>query len=178
MQPAYRFQTPVGERLDAHAYPVRAMLSPRRELLRRRALGVAFHRKLAGRKAGKKPRERAREQSYLVRLEQRGRAAAYVDGVYPPVSECRRGETRLADERGKIGLSRRAPLRRRKEVAIRAARLAERDMSVKFHQSSSPTFRMLTKASLGTSTEPTRRIRFLPSFCFSSSFFLRLISPP
>ena len=34
------------------------------------------------------------------------------------------------------------------------------------------------KASLGSSTEPMRRIFFLPSFCFSSSFFLRLMSPP
>ena len=34
------------------------------------------------------------------------------------------------------------------------------------------------KASWGISTEPTRFIRFLPSFCFSSSFRLRVMSPP
>lgn len=34
------------------------------------------------------------------------------------------------------------------------------------------------KASCGTSTEPTIFIRFLPSFCFSSSFRLREMSPP
>ncbi len=34
------------------------------------------------------------------------------------------------------------------------------------------------KASCGTSTRPTRRMRFLPSFCFSSSFRLRVMSPP
>lgn len=33
-------------------------------------------------------------------------------------------------------------------------------------------------ASWGTSTEPSCRMRFLPSFCFSSSFFLRVMSPP
>ena len=33
-------------------------------------------------------------------------------------------------------------------------------------------------ASLGTDTLPTWRMRFLPSFCFSSSFFLRVMSPP
>ena len=33
-------------------------------------------------------------------------------------------------------------------------------------------------ASLGTSTVPNWRMRFLPSFCFSSSFFLRVMSPP
>ncbi len=34
------------------------------------------------------------------------------------------------------------------------------------------------KASWGTSTRPTIFIRFLPSFCFSSSLRLRLMSPP
>ena len=34
------------------------------------------------------------------------------------------------------------------------------------------------KASVGTCTVPRLRIFFLPSFCFSSSFFLRVMSPP
>ena len=34
------------------------------------------------------------------------------------------------------------------------------------------------KASCGTSTTPSCFIRFLPSFCFSSSLRLRLMSPP
>ena len=34
------------------------------------------------------------------------------------------------------------------------------------------------KASCGTSTRPTIFIRFLPSFCFSSSLRLRVMSPP
>ena len=33
-------------------------------------------------------------------------------------------------------------------------------------------------ASVGSWTEPRERIFFLPSFCFSSSFFLRVMSPP
>ena len=33
-------------------------------------------------------------------------------------------------------------------------------------------------ASDGTDTVPNVRMRFLPSFCFSSSFFLRVMSPP
>ena len=35
-----------------------------------------------------------------------------------------------------------------------------------------------TNASCGTSTRPMVFIRFLPSFCFSSSLRLRVISPP
>ena len=34
------------------------------------------------------------------------------------------------------------------------------------------------KASLGTETVPKERILFLPSFCFSRSFFFLVISPP
>ncbi len=33
-------------------------------------------------------------------------------------------------------------------------------------------------ASCGISTFPNWRIFFLPAFCFSSSFFLRVASPP
>ena len=35
-----------------------------------------------------------------------------------------------------------------------------------------------TNASCGTSTRPIVFIRFLPSFCFSSSLRLRVMSPP
>jgi hypothetical protein len=41
-----------------------------------------------------------------------------------------------------------------------------------------PVDRAATNASCGTSTRPIVFIRFLPSFCFSSSFRLRVMSPP
>ena len=41
-----------------------------------------------------------------------------------------------------------------------------------------PTFSTARNASCGISTRPTRFMRFLPSFCFSSSFRLRVMSPP
>src|SRR5664280_243861 len=40
------------------------------------------------------------------------------------------------------------------------------------------TFRTARKASWGSSTRPTFFMRRLPSFCFSRSFFLRVMSPP
>ena len=42
----------------------------------------------------------------------------------------------------------------------------------------SSNFRTAVNASLGTLTVPSWRILRLPSFCFSSSFFFRVISPP
>ena len=42
----------------------------------------------------------------------------------------------------------------------------------------SSSFSTATKASWGTATVPRERIFFLPSFCFSSSFFFRVMSPP
>src|SRR4029078_485703 len=46
------------------------------------------------------------------------------------------------------------------------------------HYVSVPTFNTARNASCGISTRPTRFMRFLPSFCFSSSFRLRVMSPP
>jgi hypothetical protein len=43
---------------------------------------------------------------------------------------------------------------------------------------SSPTRRTARKASCGISTRPMRFMRFLPSFCFSRSLRLRVMSPP
>ena len=45
-------------------------------------------------------------------------------------------------------------------------------------QFSSSSFSTAINASVGICTLPRLRIFFLPSFCFSSSFFFRVISPP
>ena len=46
------------------------------------------------------------------------------------------------------------------------------------HSYSSSSFNTAMNASDGTATVPNVRMRFLPSFCFSRSFFFRVISPP
>ena len=45
-------------------------------------------------------------------------------------------------------------------------------------QLSSSSFSTAINASVGIWTVPKLRIFFLPSFCFSSSFFFRVMSPP
>ena len=45
-------------------------------------------------------------------------------------------------------------------------------------QFSSSSFSTAMNASVGICTLPSERIFFLPSFCFSSSFFFRVMSPP
>ena len=71
------------------------------------------------------------------------------------------------------------------EVAVAAAREAERHVHVDarahflpFAAPASSTRRAWMKASCGTSTLPTRRMRAFPFFCVSSSFRLRVMSPP
>ncbi len=54
---------------------------------------------------------------------------------------------------------------------------AERYVNVQSRRHQS-IFRTAMNASLGTDTVPTWRMRFLPSFCFSSSFFFLEMSPP
>ena len=53
-----------------------------------------------------------------------------------------------------------------------------RRMSFVFKNHSSSSFNTAMNASCGISTFPTIFKRFLPFFCFSSNFFLRVISPP
>src|SRR5262249_15145914 len=60
--------------------------------------------------------------------------------------------------------------RRRRRHLIRLADLAFADV----HQ----LFSTVRNASCGTSTRPTCFMRFLPSFCFSSSLRLGVMSPP
>ena len=74
-----------------------------------------------------------------------------------------------------------APAERDVDVDAEAFFLIFNDLNERHGKTSydsSSSLRTAINASDGTATVPNVRIRFLPSFCFSSSFFLRVISPP
>ena len=91
-------------------------------------------------------------------------------------------ELELAQQRVDVRVVLAVPPDDRDEVAVTAAVRAERQMDVQVadtaHFLPSPMLRTARNASCGTSTAPTCFIRFLPFFWFSSSFRLRVMSPP
>ena len=120
----------------------------------------------------------------------RSSAAGSVNvGVPPPTNTVSSGsasnaalQLELAEHRVHVRGVLTASPDRRHEVAVAAAMDAERhvhvevpDVAAHFFPSRLSTAR---NASCGTSTAPTCFIRFLPSFCFSSSLRLRVMSPP
>src|ERR687887_231445 len=104
-------------------------------------------------------------------------------------SRCGRKLCAPTEERVDVGSVLGAPADERDEVAVPAAVGAERQVDVQVPHASAdgagahrrgswPRLSTARKASCGTSTIPTCFIRFLPAFCFSSSFRLRVMSPP
>src|SRR5437868_6875279 len=66
----------------------------------------------------------------------------------------------------------------RLSAALPPVRASSPDYFLPLSVDSPPVDSAATKASCGTSTRPMVFIRFLPSFCFSSSLRLREMSPP
>ena len=65
-----------------------------------------------------------------------------------------------------------------RRVTRRPAMRGPRGQKKLLFRYSSSSLRTAIKASVGSCTLPRERIFFLPSFCFSSSFFFRVMSPP
>ena len=125
-----------------------------------------------GRQAGEQARERSG-------LGEGRRAAAEEDGVHivrePPALELQLGEQGID-----VGIVVAVTPDHGDEVAVAAPVRAERQVHVEVAGAHFRSSRLSTarNASCGTSTPPTCFIRFLPFFCFSSSFRFRLMSPP
>ena len=112
-------------------------------------------------------------------LGERGRAAAEEHRL-----ELRSEQVALEGELGEecvdVGAVLPLPPDDRDEVAVAATVGTERQMDVEVagHFFSASRFRTARNASCGTSTIPTCFIRFFPAFWRSSSFRLRVMSPP
>ena len=114
------------------------------------------------------------------------RAAADVNRVHRVAAAGFAIVADVTQQRGDIA-AHQVLIRHRIEIAVRAFADAERDMEIqaerpvaitKLAHDSSSSFNTAMNASVGICTVPSERIFFLPSFCFSSSFFLRVMSPP
>ena len=101
---------------------------------------------------------RARKARLASLIEGGVMAVGHDGGSFPRLCHCEEGEARRGD-----------PFPGEQKRTARRRFL--------FYQSLS-SLRTAMNASVGTWTVPRFRIFFLPSFCFSSSFFLRVMSPP
>ena len=86
-----------------------------------------------------------------------------------------RRETRVHRAKGKASKGKR---NRAHQTRTQALSIPLSDRILSDPTSGQSNFRTARNADCGTCTLPTCRIRFFPSFCFSNSFRLRVISPP
>ena len=155
------------EALGAQRHTVHATLDQHLSLGRGDRLGVAFDGQLAGgRQRGQQPAQG--------RVGQKRRRAAADEHR----ARRRRPPPQLLDQRVHVAIGH--PIRRPghgDEVAVAAAVCAERHVQVQVLHAQAVFSRLISStarnASCGISTLPTCFIRFLPSFCFSSSLRLR-----
>ena len=186
-------QKPVVKALHPQRQPVDARRPVAFQIFPRQRAGVALHRDFRVRRQRKAASERIQHAPDLRAGHQRGRSPAEKHRLHPPRAE----KGRLLAHFAADGLGIRFPLlhppAEGREIAISAFFDAHRDVNIdrnRFHivslvllfhlfgSSYSSIFSTAMNASLGTCTLPSWRMRFLPSFCFSSSLRLRLMSPP
>ncbi len=186
VQALERLEHAAIERLRAHRQPVEPGREQPVQLLRVHGVGVGLDRDLGG-VAHDEPVADVRQHTLQIGDIERGRrASAEEDRHDLVVRPCGRGQAGLRQERPDVSRRQVIQARIRVEVAVAAARQAERHVDVDpdvghFFFSLAPpssTRNAAMNASCGTSTRPTRRMRAFPRFCSSSSLRLRVMSPP
>ena len=195
MDAAEGLQQAVVKALHAEGKPIHAAVSQHSELLPIDSARIGLDGEFLHPSEIDTARQRLQQRSQLVRRKRRWRAAADEDRLRMlPASA--QAQAHLGAERVQILrlLSTVTP-REGEKIAVGAFLITKGNMNVKSdhinllrkkplcetavrcHYSSS---RLSTamKASCGISTLPTCFMRFFPSFCFSRSLRLRLMSPP
>ncbi len=168
------------QRLDSETERGDPQLGPGAGVRGRHVLGVRFEED-PGVLDQPQARPRGGDDPRQVRgLERGGRAPTEVDGVED------QGMAGMEFDLGQQGIDEppapRAIARAHGEIAVGADPGAERNVQVqpgeRLAQESVTVLSTATKADCGISTAPTVFMRFLPSFCFSRSLRLRVMSPP
>ena len=175
------------ERLRTHRQPAVPGFEQPGELLLVDRVGVRFDRDLRVRRHGEH-RPHPREQRLEVRdLERRRRATAEEHADDLLALPCGRGELRFPQQRRHVSRCEVIQPGVGVEVAVAAPGQAERHVDVDaggvqerphFFFAPASARKAAMNASCGTSTRPTFRSRAFPFFCSSSSFRLRVMSPP
>ena len=164
--------------LEPHGHAVDPGGAVGSQLFLRDRTRVALHRNLRVRPDAKMQPKRPEKLRHLRPAQKGGRAAAEKQRCILPLRQGFGGQRDLRQERRAVVGRNALCGRKGDKVAIGALFDAVWNVQVQprgLHQLMRKT---LMKASLGTCTVPTWRMRFLPSFCFSRSFFLRVMSPP
>ena len=197
MRAAQRLELRVVVRLHADGDAVEACAVEAREHGKRDRVGIRLKRHLGVAADVKAPVDLGEDAAQAAGSEERGRAAAKIDGIdlvacralrcFPDVQNhgveipVHQIPAARAGDGIKVAVFAFAPAERDMDVDAEAFFLVFNDLNERHGKTSydsSSSLRTAMNASDGTATVPNVRMRFLPSFCFSSSFFLRVISPP
>ena len=180
------FQLLVVRGLHAERQAVHALLFHHVEHLFIRALRIALDRDLRVVRQRELAAHLLQDAAQILGPEAGRRAAADVDRVHRVAAACPAVFADVAQQRGDVA-AHQVAVGDRIKIAVAALAHAERDVEIqperpvpitKSAHFSSSSFSTAMNASVGICTVPSERIFFLPSFCFSSSFFLRVMSPP
>ena len=195
MGAAQLFEHVVAVVLHAQRHPVEALGAQLAQKLVADAVGVSLKGDLGVFVYTEAVLDLGKDPAQVVRPEEGRRAAAEIDGVHHVVRGPGAGLFKVDGKRLHVVVHQ--PLVPAAadgvKITVLAFAPAEGDVDVNaqgfqfvvWHSllqwmlvRYSSIFSTAIKASEGTETVPKVRIRFLPSFCFSSSFFLRVMSPP
>ena len=186
-------QHPRSRTLHAEGHPSESSLAQFLKHLEINGVGIGFRCDLSPIRQSETRPDLTKHMIQTSRTEQ-GRGAAPEEDCADPLAACKltRGKAHFCSEHlvkavatngvaklgGGVGVEVAVATAARAEGHVHVQRQGARRTGRHYFFDSSPVDSAAMNASCGTSTRPTIFMRFLPSFCFSRSLRLRLMSPP